>query len=104
MTVIVADCGSTKSDWRIIRHGSDPLSLRGPGINPSLESADKAAGKFSFLKDAVSPEENVELHYYGAGIVSGKEKDFVRECLGNMLSLAHWYGKGAQLLYYPGYP
>lgn len=70
MTIVIADCGSTKSDWRIIRPDGLVDSLRGEGMNPSVDTFDGLSEKFSQLREYISPEHETRLYYYGAGVVS----------------------------------
>ena len=43
-TLVIADCGSTKSDWRIIRGSAENVSVSLPGINPALQDRDSRCG------------------------------------------------------------
>lgn len=65
--IIIADSGSTSTDWRII-DGGEILSFRGNGINPFFTLEDQIveelqAGELSdYLKDID------EVYFYGTGI------------------------------------
>lgn len=83
-TLVIADCGSTKSDWRIIRDGAENVSVSLPGINPALQDRDSILERLSLLKGAVGADEDAHVYYYGAGTVSENAKASVQECLGEI--------------------
>lgn len=76
MTVIVADCGSTKSDWRIKGSDGHVVPFKGDGINAALDSRDELVRKFMQLKPFVG-DGRVVLYFYGAGVVSKEVSDAV---------------------------
>ena len=77
---LVADGGSTKIDWTLLRNGQEVLRFLSPGINPSLlqpnnviELLDKCLT--SELKDYTTLD---EIHFYGAGC-RGKAAQIMHE-------------------------
>ena len=65
---LVADSGSTKTDWCLLRKGKKPVRFSTQGINPYLQSKDTIVG---MLKNEL-PWDNSKykadnLHYFGAG-------------------------------------
>lgn len=78
--ILVADGGSTKTDWTLLRNGQEVLRFLSPGINPSLlqpnnviELLDKCLT--SELKDYTTLG---EIHFYGAGC-RGKAAQIMHE-------------------------
>ena len=55
-TLVIADCGSTKSDWRIIRDSAENVSVSLPGINPALQDRDSVLERLSLLRGAVGAD------------------------------------------------
>lgn len=70
-TYLVADSGSTKTDWCFIRKGKKPLYFKTPGINPYLQNREAIS---TMLKEELPwdcKKNKVEqIIYYGAGMGS----------------------------------
>ena len=89
--IITADSGSTSIDWRILRRGEPVRRLVSPGVNPVLQGVEAMRGVFSeALKDVVertsaacckASTEDVQVYFYGAGVVSEAAGGKVREAL-----------------------
>ncbi|REE01167.1 N-acetylglucosamine kinase [Marinoscillum furvescens] len=65
MSVLIAESGSSKTDWRWIRPDGTPVELSTRGINPSLEDL-QALGQDPMLEPLRdwTPD---QVHFYGAG-------------------------------------
>lgn len=66
---LIADSGSTKTDWCLLRGGNDAARFSGQGINPFQQDAATiekivSDGPLSCLPDAVRVD---EIYFYGAG-------------------------------------
>ncbi len=86
--IIIADSGSTKTAWRLIREDHSVDTLETEGINPYYQSTEEIA---KFLMETLVPHisEPVNgIHFYGAGCTNGKE-DFVRDALFSVLLSDH---------------
>lgn len=72
--ILLADSGSTKTDWRLITHDGGIEQYKSAGINPYLQKEeDIKAG----LLDSIMKEITVEvdkLYFYGAGCSSKENK------------------------------
>lgn len=73
---LIADCGSTSCKWLREKNGE---RITGPGINPSVMSAEEFSLRLLENKKLWAPEEAgsiTELHYYGTGcsIESARQK------------------------------
>src|SRR4051812_18130298 len=70
-TYIVADSGSTKTDWCFLRKGKKPLYFKTPGINPYLQSKDAIK---AMLQENLpwndKKSEVAKISYFGAGMGS----------------------------------
>ncbi len=74
MSYLIADSGSTKTDWCLVRKNKKAVHFTTKGINPYLESAESIAA----MLEAEFPVSQLKslpdaLCYYGAG-ASSKEK------------------------------
>lgn len=78
MAVLIADCGSTKCDWRLVGEDGNVHGFRTEGINPSVDAYSDMLQKLS----AVPRTGNVgSVFFYGAGVVRGRSSDAMRKAL-----------------------
>ncbi|MDN4165699.1 N-acetylglucosamine kinase [Cytophagales bacterium LB-30] len=78
---LIADSGSTKTDWRIISPSKEISQARSLGINPYYQSAVEIAKE---LKESLLPqldEQPEEIYFYGAGCSAEATKQIVKEAL-----------------------
>jgi N-acetylglucosamine kinase-like BadF-type ATPase len=88
---IVADSGSTKTDWVVLNASSETVSkIRTIGFNPYfhttefiLSEVSKGFASASFDKDLVS-----EVHFYGAGCSSEEKNAIVEKALQSQFAKA----------------
>jgi glucosamine kinase len=77
---LVADSGSTKTDWCLLRKGKKPLRFSTQGINPYLQSGE-------FIREMLKKEipwdngkyQADHLHYFGAGAANPEKQVFLKE-------------------------
>lgn len=67
--ILIADSGSTKTDWRLIDDDGAISQYRSEGINPYLQKEPEIRTVISDLKQQIIPPVH-ELHFYGAGCSS----------------------------------
>ncbi len=82
MAYLIADSGSTKTDWCLLRKGKKPLRFSTQGINPYLQSKETIV---ELLKKEL-PWDNekykaVHLHYFGAGAANPQKQAFLKDIL-----------------------
>lgn len=67
--ILIADSGSTKTDWTALIPGSAPVSFRTAGYNPNYMTADEILDDLgeNFPED-LDPMAVEAVHFYGAGI------------------------------------
>ncbi len=74
MSVLIADSGSTKTDWSFLEKGAAPIHFTTKGINPYLESGDSILKMLGDeLPTSIIEKAPDAISYYGAG-ASSKEK------------------------------
>lgn len=81
-TYLVADSGSTKTDWCLLKKGKKPVHFSTQGINPYLQSKDAIVG---MLRNEL-PWDNTKykvdkLHYFGAGAANPEKQAFLHDIL-----------------------
>jgi N-acetylglucosamine kinase-like BadF-type ATPase len=127
--ILIADSGSTKTDWRLIDDKNNIHQANTQGINPYFVSTDDI---YKILENELLPalpayiqNEKIEIHFYGAGcssiekcndVKSGIEKVFnhalitvehdllaaARALCGHKEGLAAILGTGSNSCYYNG--
>ncbi len=69
---LVADSGSTKTDWRVISEGEVTSEFETEGINPYFKSNEDIVKllKYQVVTQLVDENEILEVYFYGAGCSS----------------------------------
>lgn len=84
--MLVAESGSTKTEWRLIADGEVKQEFRSPGINPNVLEADAIEEIFRNAFGSHLTNLNVgEVYFYGAGIGSNSQKGIIRGLLQKIL-------------------
>lgn len=77
--ILIAESGSTKTDW-VVSDGTVSLRLRTSGINPQLGIAGEIAEEvLAWINSNTKAGEISEFHFYGAGVLPGKAKEWLVE-------------------------
>jgi len=76
--IVIADSGSTSTDWRII-DGGDTLGLRGNGINPFFMTGEQIVDELKSGELARYFKDVNEIHFYGAGLANESVKGIMRK-------------------------
>lgn len=86
--ILIADSGSSKTDWRVIHQDGKISQHRGVGFNPYYQTSEEMAiqMRHDFLVNIES--EISEIHYYGAGCSSPERKLEVEQALRTIFSSA----------------
>lgn len=87
--ILIADSGSTKTDWRLIDEDKKITQLRSSGLNPYHLSKQDIASvvkeEFAGKVDAMSVK---EVFFYGAGCSNSEKCNVVAEAIGETFCLA----------------
>lgn len=75
---IIADSGSTKTDWRIILENGSFLQAESGGLNPNFCGDAEYDLAIAELLKQIDPAEVKEIWFYGAGCSSDKNKELVK--------------------------
>ena len=66
--ILIADGGSTKTDWRLIKEGREYKQVQTPGFNPYLVGSDEIeAILWKELQPYIDNTAISTVYYYGAG-------------------------------------
>ncbi|MDQ3048914.1 MAG: N-acetylglucosamine kinase [Bacteroidota bacterium] len=90
--ILIADSGSTKTDWRVIDANKKIHQFATQGINPYFQTEQEIAEIIRMeLLPALSASALIidsEIHFYGAGCAAESKKDIVRNALHEVFSSA----------------
>ncbi|MBN7814090.1 N-acetylglucosamine kinase [Algoriphagus pacificus] len=86
--ILIADSGSSKTDWRVIHENGKISQYRGVGFNPYYQTSEEMAinMRHEFLINLESEIE--EIYYYGAGCSVDSRKKEVENALRTIFSKA----------------
>lgn len=86
--ILIADSGSSKTDWRVIGKDGKISQYRGVGFNPYYQTSEEMATQMrhEFLMNLEN--EVKEIFYYGAGCSVQTRKDEVEKALRTIFSKA----------------
>lgn len=75
--IVIAESGSTKTDWRII--GKEIHSFETLGLNPYFVNADTITKELLPFLNHETPFQIKEVHFYGTGITDSSKGDIVAQ-------------------------
>ena len=79
---LIADSGSTKTDWCLLKKGKKPVHFSTQGINPYMHSKDAIVGMLKNELPWDNSKHKVDvLHYFGAGAANPEKQQFLHEIL-----------------------
>lgn len=85
---LIADSGSTKTDWKLIGPSGQSTAIKTLGINPFFRSEDDI---YEELNKCLLPETGTDIeqiYFYGAGIVNAEKGDIIRRVLNRIYNHA----------------
>jgi N-acetylglucosamine kinase-like BadF-type ATPase len=87
--ILIADSGSSKTDWRVIHKNGEVSQYRGVGFNPYYMTAEEMAVQMrqDFLLNLSKEVE--EVFYYGAGCSAPERKREVVSALSSIFKVAN---------------
>lgn len=84
--ILVADSGSTKTEWRVIKNGIPQYSLISSGINPYFLSAEEINHLLKKELSSISEYSFDIIYFYGTGCNSESKINTVRDALNRFFS------------------
>ena len=89
MNLLIADSGSTKTDWRFIDDNREILAFRSEGYNPWLVDAEQM--ETSMRREALvqlGKQKPANLFFYGAGCGTPEKKEILFSVLSKVFGIA----------------
>lgn len=84
--ILIADSGSTKTDWAAVREDGQRILFRSLGYNPNYISGEEIRSDIiASMPTGLDPEKVTEVYFYGAGVTE-LQYPFVREVLGSVFT------------------
>lgn len=71
---LIAESGSTKTDWVIIKGNKVIDRQQSPGINPFFQTTQEIVSSIQFLRN-IAPID--EIHFYGAGCANAEKNQII---------------------------
>ncbi|MBC7413055.1 MAG: ATPase [Bacteroidia bacterium] len=89
--ILIADSGSTKTDWRIIKNGIQHFITHTIGLNPYQVSEAIVAQTIAIAFDSIDEKEVSAIYFYGTGCSTVEKKKFMHDCLQQYFKSAQIY-------------
>ncbi|MCU0352683.1 MAG: N-acetylglucosamine kinase [Cytophagales bacterium] len=87
--VLIAESGSSKTDWRLLAQDGSVQAAKTAGFNPYFQTADQIYAEIaSELLPQLGTTAIDEIHFYGAGCSTDKNCGIVREGVGRLFARA----------------
>ena len=87
--IIIAESGSTKTDWIFIHNKRIKANWQKKGFNPKYFPASVLENMVSSFISSIKPEEVEQIYFYGSGCSSEESKNVVSNVLTKFFSEAH---------------
>ncbi len=88
MIILIADSGSTTTDWALINNHT-PTYYHTAGINPVHQDRDTICETLAHLKELLGEIEPTHIFFYGAGCVGGKVNDLMASLVREFFVQSH---------------
>ena len=96
--ILIADSGSTKTDWAAIENGKAVYRFQTKGYNPNFISKEDIIADFtSLVPEGFDFDRVKEVYFYGSG-VSDMMKPYMNDVLGRMFTKAETIYSASDLL------
>lgn len=80
--ILIADSGSTKTDWRLMRDGQEINRVKTKGFNPYYQQPEEMLDEIkSNLVTEITDAEIDKIYYYGAGCSTIERQKIVKDAL-----------------------
>ena len=88
---IIADCGATKSEWRVLHSDGSVSNLTAQGINASAMSAESIIRTISDIKEQISATDtsDAEIYLYMAGFPSDALQTEITDIFSQGFKVSH---------------
>ena len=88
MILLIADSGSTKTDWSLVNDGKVTKSFQTEGLNPYHHNEEEINSILSILPEKVEELVPQKIYYYGAGCGVLDKQEIIKSSLQKLFSNA----------------
>jgi glucosamine kinase len=85
--ILIADSGTSKTEWCIITDEGTTQTLFTPGINPFYQDSENIS--IILQKEFTGDRKFDSIYFYGAGCINKEKQDNVRKSLTEVFEVAH---------------
>lgn len=86
--IIIADSGSTKTEWFVVHQGVAVQRIFTQGTNPFFQTAEEIEHTLAQLLSALENAEIEAIYFYGAGCATPERTEKVRQSIAKMFPTA----------------
>lgn len=79
--ILIADSGSTKTDWRILDQNEVIAQTQTVGFNPYYQDADSIANELKVNLLPLCTKEVTQVFYYGTGVTNEEKAEVIKEAI-----------------------
>ncbi len=79
--ILIADSGSTKTDWRILDQNEVIAQTQTVGFNPYYQDADSIANELKANLLPLCTKEVTQVFYYGTGVTNEEKAGVIRDAI-----------------------
>lgn len=87
MSILIADSGSTKTDWVLLRKGSTEQHIRTAGLNPYHRKRDEIISELKKVKQYCTSKPISQISFYGSGCGTATHRDLMKKLLSECFGL-----------------
>ncbi len=89
MMTLIADCGSTKTDWALVDAAGDADYFASPGMNATIMAPEELRGKIrEAISDRVDCDAVGRVFFYAAGCRTAAHRENIADTFGAILPVA----------------
>lgn len=86
--ILIADSGSTKTDWCVVKNGESILRFKTRGMNPFFQTEEEIGKEIEAgLLPSLKGFEPSAIYFYGAGCAFPEKNDMIRRAVNRYLSV-----------------
>lgn len=79
--ILIADSGSTKTDWRILDQNQVIAENQTVGFNPYYQDADSIANELKANLLPLCTKEVTQVYYYGTGVTNEEKANIIKDAI-----------------------
>lgn len=79
--ILIADSGSTKTDWRILDQNEVITQMQTVGFNPYYQDADSIANELKVNLLPFCTKEVTQVFYYGTGVTNEEKASVIKDAI-----------------------